>query len=97
MTRPISAQKQNFGRSRIARLTERWQAFLTIALLLVPLPAASETLTKISVGLGTSIDFLPAYVAKETGIFVRHGLDVNLIKMATPSVVPPVLVAGSIQ
>ncbi len=64
---------------------------------LAPLPAASQTQAKLSIGIGFAVDFLPAFVAKDTGIFDRHGLDVTFIPLATPSVVPSILVGGSAQ
>lgn len=71
--------------------------FFLITLLTAPLSATAETPVKLSIGLGTGIDVLPAFVAEEAGIFAKHGFDVSLIKMATPSVIPSVLIAGSIQ
>jgi len=60
-------------------------------------PAAGQTPSKVTVALGTAVDFLPAFVAKETGIFARHGLDVSLVIAQAPPVVPPMVVSGSVQ
>jgi NitT/TauT family transport system substrate-binding protein len=64
---------------------------------LAPFPAASQAPAKVTVALGTAVDFLPAFVAKDTGIFAKHGLDVTLQIAPAPPVVPPMLVSGSVQ
>lgn len=74
--------------------------FISLALL-APLaftmPARSQTPAQIKVGLGPAVDFLPAFVARDQGIFAKHGLDVTLQIVPTPSVVPPMLVSDSVQ
>jgi NitT/TauT family transport system substrate-binding protein len=78
--------------------TARWLALLwAAAALLAPPPADAQTPAKITVALGTAVDFLPAFVAKDTGIFAQHGLDVTLQIVPAPPVVPPMLVSGSVQ
>ncbi len=45
-----------------------------------PAPGSGQKLTKITVGYSAiSINQLPGWVAKETGIFARNGLDVQLV------------------
>ncbi|HEV8014588.1 MAG TPA: ABC transporter substrate-binding protein, partial [Stellaceae bacterium] len=51
----------------------------------------------IKIGLGPAVDFLPAFVARDKGIFAQHGLDATLVIVPTPSVVPPMLVSDSVQ
>src|SRR5574341_2190480 len=53
---------------------------LILALAAIRLPPVSAQLTKISVGYSAiSGDSLPAWVAKDAGIFERNGLDVQLV------------------
>jgi NitT/TauT family transport system substrate-binding protein len=73
-------------------------AAIALAVVLVPaLPAASQSLVPIKIGLGPAVDFLPAFVARDEGIFAKHGLDATLTIVPTPSVVPPMLVSDSVQ
>jgi NitT/TauT family transport system substrate-binding protein len=78
-----------------------WRSLVAALLFLSPLaavtPAASQTFAPIKVGLGPAVDFLPAFVARDQGIFAKHGLDVTLQIVPTPSVVPPMLVSDSVQ
>jgi ABC-type nitrate/sulfonate/bicarbonate transport system substrate-binding protein len=51
-----------------------------LAFFLLPISTASAQLTRLNVGYcAVSADQLPAWVAKETAIFARNGLDVQLI------------------
>ena len=78
-----------------------WRKFLPGLALLLPLapiaPAAGQAPAPIKIGLGPAVDFLPAYVARDQGIFAKHGLDATLVIVPTPSVVPPMLVSDSVQ
>lgn len=60
-------------------------------------PWAGAQQTKISLGYTTAADFIPAFVAKEKGIFDRHKLDVTLTRIVLASNVPSALVSGSLQ
>jgi NitT/TauT family transport system substrate-binding protein len=79
-------------------MPKSWRRVVAALLLLSPLaivtPAASEP---IKVGLGPAVDFLPAFVARDQGIFIQHGLDITLQIVPTPSIVPPMLVSDSVQ
>ena len=70
-----------------------------LAALLVPLLAASPALaqTKVNVGYVPTTDFLPAFVAKDTGMFERRKLDVTLTRVALAPNVPPAIISGSLQ
>jgi NitT/TauT family transport system substrate-binding protein len=57
---------------------------------------AAET-TKIVLGYGLTSDYLPAYIAKENGIFAKHGLDVDMKAVTSSSLAPPALVSNSLQ
>jgi NitT/TauT family transport system substrate-binding protein len=82
-------------------MPKSWRSLVAALAVLAPLaaiaPAASQTSTPIKVGLGPAVDFLPAFVARDQGIFAKHGLDVTLQIVPTPSVVPPMLLSGSVQ
>jgi NitT/TauT family transport system substrate-binding protein len=82
-------------------MPKSWRRFIVALALLAPLasvaPAAGQTPTPIKVGLGPAVDFLPAFVARDQGIFAKHGLNVTLQIVPTPSVVPPMLVSDSVQ
>jgi NitT/TauT family transport system substrate-binding protein len=82
-------------------MPKSWRSLVAALLLLSPLatvtPAASQTFAPIKVGLGPAVDFLPAFVARDQGIFAKHGLDVTLQIVPTPSIVPPMLVSDSVQ
>ena len=82
-------------------MPKSWRGLVAAVALLAPLaaiaPAACQTSTPIKVGLGPAVDFLPAFVARDRGIFAKHNLDVTLQIVPTPSVVPPMLVSDSVQ
>jgi NitT/TauT family transport system substrate-binding protein len=59
--------------------------------------AAAAELTKMAVSYSATADFAPAFIAKDAGIFEKHGLDVTLSNLATTSLGPPALMAGSLQ
>jgi NitT/TauT family transport system substrate-binding protein len=78
-------------------LLPRGALFAILVLVLGHLPAFGQVPAKITIGTGTAVDFLPAFVARDTGIFAKHGLDATLTIIAVPSLVPPALVSGSLQ
>lgn len=53
--------------------------------------------TKITIAHATASDFLPAFVAKEKGIFAKHGLDVTLQVYANIALTPAALMSNQIQ
>ena len=57
-------------------------------------PAA---LTKVTIGYGPANSWIPAFVAKDQGIFAKHGLDATLQLIAIGSNQPAALMADSIQ
>ena len=63
---------------------------------LAALPAAGQQ-TKIVLGYTTAADFVPAFAAKDKGLFDKRNLDVTLMRIALASNVPSVLVSGSVQ
>ena len=70
---------------------------VALAAAMAPHPAASQTPVKITIGTGTAADFLPVFIARDKGLFAKHGLDATLVVMPIPSLVPPALVSGSVQ
>ena len=63
---------------------------------LVPLQCGAQG-TKLVLGYANATEFLPAFVAKDKGLFAKHGLDVTMTAIATSSLVAPALVSGSID
>jgi len=59
--------------------------------------AEAAALEKLTVSYSATAEFAPDFVAKDVGIFERHGLDVTLTYLATTSLGPPALMAGSLQ
>jgi NitT/TauT family transport system substrate-binding protein len=53
--------------------------------------------TKVTLGYANATEFLPAFVAKDRGIFAKHGLDVTMTAIPSSSLVPPTLISGSID
>jgi NitT/TauT family transport system substrate-binding protein len=52
---------------------------------------------KVAISYSATADFAPAFIAKNAGIFEKHGLDVTLTNLATTSLGPPALMSGSLQ
>ncbi len=67
------------------------------ALAAFALPARADAPTTIVLGYGLTSDFLPAYIAKDNGIFEKHGLDVTMKVVTSSSLAPPALVSNSLQ
>jgi NitT/TauT family transport system substrate-binding protein len=74
--------------------------FVALALVLGHLsfaPKASAQMTRLNVGYSAvSADQLPAWVAKDSGIFAKHGLDVQLIYFTGGSTAILALVSGDV-
>jgi NitT/TauT family transport system substrate-binding protein len=51
----------------------------------------------LSIGYTNTISFTGLFIARDQGMFARHGLDVNLVLIAVNSTIPSALVGGSIQ
>jgi NitT/TauT family transport system substrate-binding protein len=59
------------------------------------LPAQSQT--KIALGYTATVDIMPMFVGVEKGIFAKHGLAVTPQLVSLNSLLPPALMADSIQ
>ena len=68
-----------------------------LLLLLSQRTQASAQVTRLNVGYSaTSADQLPAWVAKETGIFAKNGLDIQLIFFTGGTTAILALVSGDV-
>jgi len=67
------------------------------ALLAAGLSMAAAAQTKVSVGYTAVTDFSTLFVAKEQGIFAKHGLDVEPVFIAINSNIPAAIQSNSIQ
>ena len=72
-------------------------ALALLALPLSSMPGRAEEATKLTLGYGLTSDYLPAYIAKDNGIFEKHGLDVTMKAVTSSSLAPPALVSNSLQ
>jgi NitT/TauT family transport system substrate-binding protein len=73
-----------------------WYGWLGMAVaVLLAWPAGAQT--KVTIGYGPANGWIPAFVAKDQGIFARHGLDATLQLIAIGSNQPAALMANSIQ
>jgi NitT/TauT family transport system substrate-binding protein len=70
---------------------------MLIGAMLAVAPACAQAPTKLAVSYSFTSDFLPVLVAKDAGMFERHGLDVTLSNLATTALGPPALQSGSLQ
>ena len=70
-------------------------AVMMLACASAAIPALAQT--KLNVGYVPTSDFLPAFVAKDVGIFEKRKLDVTLTRVALAPNVPPAIIAGSLQ
>jgi len=76
-------------------------AFLTSLLFMLgstPAVPAAEKLTRLTVGYSAiSFDQLPAWLAKETGLFAKNGLDVQLVYFTGGTTAVTALVSGDVS
>jgi NitT/TauT family transport system substrate-binding protein len=72
-----------------------WLAAIVLALIATGCRPAQAA--EITVGYTGVADYVPLFVANEEGIFKRNGLDVKLQLMSNSAVIPPALLAGSLQ
>ena len=60
-------------------------------------PAGQGAPARLVIAYVPASSFLPAFVAKDSGAFARHGLDVTLTPIALMPNIPPVLLSGAAQ
>jgi NitT/TauT family transport system substrate-binding protein len=73
------------------------RALTVVAVLSLFMPLPASAATKISFLYNASAAFVALYVAKDQGIFDKHGLDVDVALAQSGAVMPPALLAGSAQ
>lgn len=78
----------------MTRLKSMALATLGLTLALAAPARANETVRIVHTSSST---YMPAFVAKDLGIFTKHGLDVNFIPTAINSNIPAALVSGSAE
>ena len=71
--------------------------FWLVALLLLGAVPARAQPAKIALGYTGVNEYLAAFVAADQGFFAKHGLDVTLQLIPNGGVIPPALVAGTLQ
>lgn len=81
---------------KVAKQIRMWWAALALCALM-PLPASSAELTKVTIAYGYTSDFLAAMVAKDKGLFEKHGLDATLTPLPNSALAPATLESGSVQ
>lgn len=70
-------------------------ALLVLAILL--LPAGARAAEKLTLLYAPTTGLMPSYIAKDKGIFSKHGLDVKLVLLTNQGAVIAALVGGSAQ
>jgi NitT/TauT family transport system substrate-binding protein len=68
-----------------------------VAIIIAFAAMRADAQTKITVSFGPASSWIPAFVAKDQGIFARHGLDATLQFIAVGSNQPAALIAGTSQ
>lgn len=71
--------------------------FATLALCCLVLPAAAQDKVRVLLDWFVNPDHAALVVAKQRGIFARHGLDVELIAPADPNAPPKLVAAGQAE
>ncbi len=75
----------------------RWASgFLTI-LVFLALPIAAAANEKLTLLYAPTTGLMPSYIAKDEGIFARHGLDVDLVLLTNQGAVISALLGGTAQ
>jgi NitT/TauT family transport system substrate-binding protein len=75
-------------------------ALASLGILLLPLVAATGTAQardKVMLGYAESDSYVPAMVARDSGLFEKHGIDVDLRIVALNSAMPAALSSGTVQ
>jgi NitT/TauT family transport system substrate-binding protein len=75
----------------------RFGFVVVIAWALMAVPVRSAEATEITVGYTALADYVPLFVANDEGIFKKNGLDVRLQLVSNSAMIPPALLANSLQ
>jgi NitT/TauT family transport system substrate-binding protein len=81
---------------RFSRAVLRSAALVGLALAVASPAAQAETAT-LKIGYSPIAEFLPAFVAKDQGIFEKHGLNVEFVSVALNSNIPAALMSRSVE
>jgi len=79
------------------RLLLAFAALVALAGCGKPQEASKPPVPKIRVGYTNTTSFTGLFVAKERGLFSRHGLDVELVPLALNSIIPSALAGSSLE
>ncbi len=79
------------------RIMMKAKTLLSFVLLALLLPAAANAAEKLTVLYAPTTGLMPSYIAKDHGIFEKHGLDVDLVLLTNQGAVISALVGGSAQ
>jgi NitT/TauT family transport system substrate-binding protein len=74
-----------------------FRAIVATVLAFFVLAPSAQAQTKLNVGYGIASDFLAVLVARDEGIFAKHGLDVDMTLFTNGGLTPQALVSGSVQ
>lgn len=69
----------------------------TAALLAIGAQSAFAENVKVSIGYPPAVDFLPAFVANDTGCFKDNGIDAELLRIAVATNISAGLASGTLQ
>lgn len=79
------------------RLTRRSVVVSLGSALAVPSIRRARAATPLTVGYTATLGFNGAFIAKDQGLFAKHGLDVSLLLIGLNSNMPAAMMGGSIQ
>jgi len=74
---------------------KRSSALLALTTLALPYRATAQTLTKVTLAAPPGTGETPAIYAQKAGIFRKHGLDVDIVKMTSGAAIVAAIVGGS--
>jgi NitT/TauT family transport system substrate-binding protein len=81
----------------LAAIMTKIRTLLALLLLALLLPTCAHAAEKLTVLFAPTTGLTPSYIAKDQGIFEKHGLDVDLVLLTNQGAVIQALVGGSAQ
>src|SRR5713226_4733118 len=96
MTRAFDFQCSPLFQMKILR-SKRVKILTLLALVGVVQPASSQETKRIRFAVTNPPHFLPIWLAKDTGIFSKHGLDVEVIFMRGGALITMGILSGELQ
>jgi ABC-type nitrate/sulfonate/bicarbonate transport system substrate-binding protein len=70
---------------------------LVFTLLMAHRPASAQDLRRILYGTTTSVSHLPVWVAKDAGLFAKHGLNVEPVQIRGGALITMAIMSGQLQ